>query len=173
MRTNRLLIVCAMCVLGLLTPTAVRADGIDSFTWSWPYVGATVTWQLPASPNIPPGDVDTGDGVFSIQAPFTLNGAPAGSPTFDFLDSGYWGGGLVAWDSYGSPIVWPSYGALLYSGTMAAPTFVPGTYDLWVYDPSWPRATLTISRIPEPSTLLLVGIGMLALLGFARKKIAA
>ena len=93
MRTNRLLIVCAMCVLGLLTPTAVRADGIDSFTWSWPYVGATVTWQLPASPNIPPGDVDTGDGVFSIQAPFTLNGAPARSATFDFLDSGYWGGG--------------------------------------------------------------------------------
>ena len=52
---------------------------------------------------------------------------------------------------------------------------MPGTYDLNNGSSTGPLGTLVISSVtaPEPSSLLLVGSGLLSLLGFARKKILA
>jgi len=58
-----------------------------------------------------------------------------------------------------------------------APTFVPATYDLNNGSTTGPLGTLVISTssvsIPEPSSLILMGGGLLFLVGFARKKILA
>ena len=58
-----------------------------------------------------------------------------------------------------------------------APTFIPGTYKLNNGTLTGPIGTLVISfssvSVPEPSSLILLGGGLISLLGFARKKLLA
>src|SRR6266436_1737072 len=52
----------------------------------------------------------------------------------------------------------------------ASPTFLTGTFCLTDFSSGGADgipATLTITSVPEPSSLMLLGTGMLALLGFA------
>ncbi len=162
-----------IAVLGLVSASRAQADGFDSFTYT--FDGNTFIWQLPSSPTIGAGNF-VPNGSFDIfDVPYSENGVDQTPSEFDFFSSSMAEGG-------GFQIITPSltspantFGAQLYSGMESAPTFVPGTYDLNNGSTTGPLGTLVISSVtaPEPSSLLLVGSGLLSLLGFARKKILA
>ena len=65
------------------------------------------------------------------------------------------------------------FGPQLFTGSPSSPTFTLGTFAL--SDPNTDGApyTLTIapSAVPEPSSLLLFGSGMLGVCGLVRRKI--
>jgi hypothetical protein len=135
----------------------------------------TFIWQLPSSPTIGAGNFVPGGSFAILDVPYSENGVDQTPSEFDFFSSSMAQGG-------GFQIITPSltspantFGAQRYSGMESAPTFVPGTYDLNNGSTTGPLGTLVISSVtaPEPSSLILMGSGLLSLLGFARKKILA
>jgi hypothetical protein len=66
-----------------------------------------------------------------------------------------------------------AFGGQLYTGGEGSPTFVLDKFELNNNRSDGPLGTLVIRSTPEPSSLLLLGTGALALLGFARKRIIA
>ena len=71
---------------------------------------------------------------------------------------------------------------LVYSGSESNPTFIPGTYteptedEVTENDPdNWALSqgkdlTLTITSAPEPSSMLLLGIGLLGPMGMGLRR---
>ena len=164
-----------IAVLGLVSASRAQADGVDTFTYT--FNGNTFVWQLPSSPTIGAGDFVLGGNFAILDVPYSENGVAQTPSEFDFFSSSSAEGG-------GFEIITPSltspantFGAQLYSGMENAPTFVPATYDLNNGSTTGPLGTLVISTssvsIPEPSSLILMGGGLLFLVGFARKKILA
>jgi hypothetical protein len=164
-----------IAVLGLVSASRAQADGVDTFTYT--FEGNTFVWQLPSSPTIGAGDFVLGGNFAILDVPYSENGVAQTPSEFDFFSSSDAEGG-------GFEIITPSltspanaFGAQLYSGMENAPTFVPSTYDLNNGSTTGPLGTLIISTssvsTPEPSSLVLMGSGLLFLLGFARKKILA
>ena len=165
-----------IAVLGLVSASRAQADGVDTFTYT--FNGNTFVWQLPSSPTIGAGDFVLGGNFAILDVPYSENGVAQTPSEFDFFSSsmGQTGGFQIITPSLTSPA--NTSGPKLYKGMENAPTFVPGTYDLNNADaPTGPLGTLVISistvSIPEPSSLTLMGSGLLFLLGFARKKILA
>jgi len=141
-----------IAVLGLVSASRAQADGVDTFTYT--FDGNTFVWQLPSSPTIGMGNSIPGTLFAILDVPYSENGVAQTPSEFDFLSSTDDGGFQIITPSLTSPA--NTFGAQLYSG---------------------PLDTLVISTpsvsIPEPSSLILVGGGLLSLLGFARKKILA
>jgi hypothetical protein len=167
---RHLLLVCGMFVATalLLSAPQVRADGIDTFTLTESPDGVnttTLTWQLPAS-GIPDVGLDgTGFYFLNVTTSEYFDGV---LETTDPSDTVAYLVGYGLFDSLGG--IFGS--APPYSGSESAPVFIPGTYT--GTDPDTAAAsTLTIST-PEPSALLMLCIGFLALAGvIALKKIQA
>jgi hypothetical protein len=157
-----------IAVLGLVSASRAQADGVDTFTYS--FGGNTFIWQLPASPG--PIDPSNFTGVmFAILGvSYTENGLAQIPTEFDFFSFGDLGGFEIIPPTMSGPPPANTFGAQLYSGSTESPTFIPGTYHLNNDSPDGPLDTLNIAT-PEPSSLMLLGSGLLALLGFARKKI--
>jgi hypothetical protein len=151
-----------IAILGLVSASRAQADGGDD-TFTYTFAGNTFVWQLPASPTIGAGDFVTGD-YFISDVTFTENGVAQAPGDIRFFSSEAYGG-FEGVDS-------DTFGAQLYSGTEEFPTFTPGTYYLNNGTSTGPLGTLVIST-PEPSSLMLIGSGLLSLLGLARKKIQA
>jgi hypothetical protein len=128
-----------MCVLGLLTPTAVRADGIDYFTFHDIGDSDFFTWQLPASPNILPGDADPSGPDFQIEDVLVSIDGVVQSPATFYVepDGEFMMIGIVDSPPWGS--------ADMYSGTVDAPTFILGTVEYFVYEYGCPHDTCTIA----------------------------
>lgn len=157
-------------LLLLLSAPQVRADGTtDTFVFTEQVSSATtltVEWQLPASPNV---DGNYVSGVafadLNVAASYYLNGSYEGttldSLLFFSLNSG---GGFLDGLNFGLA------GAnQVYTGPENNPTFVAGTYS--GYDAlnlnangGLIPATLTITT-PEPSSLLMLFVGFLVVLG--------
>lgn len=173
---RRLIVFCFLsAILGLFSAGRAKAD--DLFTYQ--FDGNTWTWDLPASPPIiVPPDSFTPDMFFElVGVPFSKNGGPQTQGTLDFYEAPDQGGGFELFFLGNSTPIVNTTGPQLYMGTgeEGSPTFSLGTFDLNDFSTGDQAGTLTISGVntPEPSSLLLLGIGVLALLGFGRKRIIA
>jgi len=160
-----------VALFGLLSASRVKADDLFTYTLG----SNTFTWDLPGSPTLTSADVTPGNSFFISGVQYWENGALQGTGTFDFYNGNpSVGGGFDLMVGSSGPL--NEYGVQLYSGSEGTPTFLLGTFTLNHLSPDGPAGTLTIASItavPEPSGLLLIGTGALGLIGFARKKIFA
>jgi len=167
----------AIAAILLFSPLQLRADGLDfSFTEISPVLGpVSITWNLPQYAATAPGfSVYPGGGGFEVAnvlATYKALGTstPLNSDLYFFTSSS--GVGFEFLDFTGPFIL--SGVPTLFSNGFTNPVFTPGTYK--GTDPLWGvSATLKIVNTPEPSSILLLLTGFLALGGFlALKKASA
>ena len=160
-------------VLGLLSPNVVKADDIFTLQLG----GSTYTWDLPASPSIPAGDA-TAVSFMIPDVTYSVNGvATTFFPNqFEFFTTSD-GGGFALLNtldpSFPLHVSIDEFGPQLFDWGTSTPTFLPGTYTLTGGEEGSGTLVITDSStsVPEPGSLLLIGSGALAWLGFIRNKI--
>jgi len=172
--TRRLLSICFfIAIFGLFSGSRAKAD--DLFTYQ--FGGSTLTWELPASPTvvIPPDMATAGMFFELVGVPFSENGGAQTQGTLDFFQAPDNGGGFQLFPMGNSAAIVNAFGPQLYNGGEGSPTFKLGTFALNNGGADGPLGTLAINSFstPEPSSLLLLGAGALALLGLTRKRIFA
>lgn len=142
----------ATAALALATPAAAVTLNFD-ITGDY-----TASFQLNSSPT--PDFVADGYS-FSVTHVAGFPNTVSGFADVTFFQ-GQFAGLLVSEINNGfADYLFDASGPQLYSGTEAAPTFVPGTYQLdGLYTPG--LFTLTISAAPEPSTwgMAIIGFGI-------------
>ena len=159
-----------LAVFTLFSATPAQADTIDNFTYQ--AEGNTFTWQLPSSPTILASDFLPGLFFGIPDIAYSENDIPQNPASLTFLSLPL-GGGFFLGDIIQGIVPILTSGSQIYSGPEDAPTFLTGTFCLTDFSSGGADgipATLTITSVPEPSSLMLLGTGMLALLGFALKK---
>jgi hypothetical protein len=181
-----------LALLGMLLLAGVtnaRADGVNFLLTDGPN---TMTWTLP-SPLIPNSSFPKG---FTMNGVTVLeNGITPVTANIAFWNLTVNDGGISACatsatcDPTSDLSLFDTFDYLTFSGTTALPTFTPGTYtepavedevtendgDTWALSSSQDaNLTLTITSVPEPSTMLLLGSGLLGLtgMGLRRKRLA-
>jgi hypothetical protein len=154
----------ALVAVVAATTLAAKA-GTLSFTLTGE--GATYTFSLPSSPL--PDIVYAPYSFIFNSIDVTSNGVTTASEV-DFYSSSYGFGGF----KIPALIASPFYGPQLYTGPETNPTFSLGNFDLVNSDNLAPY-TLGIaeaaSPVPEPSSLVLLASGGLALLGVGRRRL--
>ena len=179
LRTMTRLIPSILLLAGLIAATPAFADTIVDFTVTDGATGNVYTFAVDSTPNASPAAVaESGyandGGYFTIDVPVSENGgtpSDSASAYLTFTGSGTGGIYLFASGVQGT-------GATLYSGSIADPTFVPGTsFNLQEVDPDTDVVRVVISggaaATPEPNSLVLLGTGALGMFGVFRRKIGA
>ena len=140
-------------------PAAAHASSIDNFTIT---DGTNIlTFSLPSSPLHIDGSYP--DNFFEINnVPAFYNGVSVNDGAVGFYTSDVGGGFIDAF--FGNP-----YGGQYFTGDVLSPTFLPGIY---AFNDGAGRdlGTITISSTPEPSSLFMLGTGILGLAGFGRRR---
>jgi len=155
-----------LAVFTLFSATQAQADTIDNFTYQ--AGGNTFAWQLPSSPSILAGNFFPGLAFTIPMVAYSENGIPQDPADLSFLSLPV-GGGFFLGDIIQGTAPILAFGFQTYSGPEGAPTFLTGTFPLFDFGNAV-DSILTITPVPEPSSLMLLGAGMLVLLGFALKK---
>lgn len=149
-----------LSLLILLLPLAAAKAKADTFVLTGS--GTDDSFTLASSPTI------TSSGSYGFYvAPVDVdeNGTTVASQITFF--SSDLGGGLLLQDGLGD--ILDGFGPSLYQGANNNPTFLTGTFALSDLD----SYTLTMSNTaatPEPSTLVLIGSGLLSVCGMAVKR---
>jgi hypothetical protein len=131
----------------------------------------TISWTLPPSPT--PDVVDLGTDFAMDAVPILVNGNP------ETIQITFWNGtnlsrhgvagGLDIGNPPSVPLLINQYGPALYTGPESAPTFALGEFSLTnVPNPTFSsnltsNFTLDVTQIPEPSSLLFLSAGMVAI----------
>jgi len=158
-----------LAVFTLILATKAKADSIDNFTYQ--AGGNTFTWQLPSSPTISADNLLPSLNFGFTDIAYSENDIPQDPAALSFFSLNL-GGGLRLGDFIQNIFSISASDFQVYGGSEDAPTFLTGTFGLTDYasDGNCLPATLTITAVPEPSSLMLLATGMLALLGLALKK---
>jgi hypothetical protein len=175
MMTRFLRTAAVIAFLAGISVSAARADGSPELYYSLTGPGgATASFYLPVNPTVAPENVDPGFGFQLTPIDLTVDGASDPSGYVMFYDVNF-GGGLTIDLGDVFDLINPdgSNISLFTSGTEAAPTMlnVSGAIPLQDFMSGDGGYTLTITsaKTPEPTSLLLIGAGMVALLLVKRR----
>ena len=185
---SKALFTLALLVSAFTLPLTAHADTIDQFTFNFVtppgYSSADLTVDLPASP--PPSPYTSlicGSGCFvvvdgvigfgSYAEIFRFSETTPGSTFVSFTSYNESDGGLPIEQAY-THIIAPED---IFTGSPSDPTFVTGTFDAefipFAGSPVFP-GTITIepidTTVPEPSTLALLGTGIVGLIAFTARR---
>lgn len=156
---NRLLAACALSLGLLLASASAQAMPVYDFVFD-AVSGPDLSFQLPASP-IPDNVASNRFEIFAVSA--LVGGSSDVLDIVRFFTDSFGGGFNV---TEGGSLFFSTFGDQLFSGSVDAPTFLTGTFDLF---DSTARTnsvgTLTISQIsvPEPASLALFAVGLAGL----------
>lgn len=153
-------------ILGLSFAGSAKADGLDTFTFT--IDGNTYVWQLAPAPT--PDVFFNGVLTEFDNLSYQLNEMTQPPAILDFLPGGMGSGGFQLSTGTNS-IILDESGDQIYGGSEQFPTFSPGMFTLNDSAGGTGTLTITAASVPEPGTLVLIGVGMVALFGIARKKL--
>lgn len=156
-------------IASTVTGCAIALTSIPSFAGllSFNFVGASgpvLSFTLTASPT-PDNNTEVDFELFDVPA---IVGGVASTMDIAFFSSDADpAGGFAAFGDGGD---FNTVGPQIFSGTPAAPTFTPGVYTLSAFSENYVGGALTISDVPEPTALALLGIGLAGLVVARRRK---
>ena len=159
MRLSRLILPALLLAL----PIAAHADEL-LFTLTGPETGSFILSSTPTPLVYSTGNYTeiAGTEITGVPGQFAqinfYNESGAGGFNDDVDGDGYAGGQSLMYQ--------------VYSGTEAAPIFAPGVYHFYDYDTGAPGETLTVTSTPEPSSLVLLGTGVLGMAGAVRRRLS-
>jgi len=171
MHSMKRTILFGIVLTALTAATPAFADTMANFTVTLP--GGTVyTFSLPDSPTAVNSPQPNYFEITGVAITITNYGTQTGTTFFsNMVMPGQ--GGLAIYGLTPGTLDFSYLGPVLFTGSVTDPTFKTGTFTL--LDQEHPGvvaddATVTILT-PEPSTLALLGLGLLCLAGAMRRKL--
>lgn len=179
---HRFIVACSILTLfaglsaGLAKADSVDAASVatvDSYDFTFvPTSGPTYTWSV-ANP-VPATTPLAGISFVLSDVPYKVGGTSA-TGTLDFFSAAGGGAFILAANPDSTTYILDEFGPVLYTGPESNPTFNTGDFSLSGSFNGPTNATLSIAAVtttatPEPSTLLLTGLGVAGLFWFARKR---
>ena len=166
----------------LAAPAVTRAQPVritieGTFPGASPIAGLrTGPFQLTFDTSLRPTPTNIGSAWFELTglAVDFLQGSVTTRVTgmSGFFTSDVLGG--FSFGQTGQPLLLATQGAMLFTGPLTAPTFTLGTFavsDLVPLPATVQRITVaSVAVVPEPGTWMLLGTGLLALGGVARRR---